>query len=126
MIICLARQGPQYTIKHLWFCWHSFVDVHLYQESLFFFQISAPLLDEGQVQSIVDEIKKVLTDSLNRKREQAERTKSEDFDAEESAEDFDAEESDFNNEEFELEHKIEVHKRTITSSIFVLMLSILI
>lgn len=73
---------------------------------LFFFQISAPLLDEGQVRSIADEIKKVLTDSLNRKREQAERTKSEDFVAEESAEDFDAEESDLNYEEFELEEDI--------------------
>ncbi|KAK4736398.1 hypothetical protein R3W88_000095 [Solanum pinnatisectum] len=69
-------------------------------------KISAPLLDEGQVRSIVDEIKKVLTDSLNRKREQVERTKSEEFDAEESAEDFDAEESDLNYEESELEEDI--------------------
>ncbi|XP_055819056.1 uncharacterized protein LOC129887853 isoform X2 [Solanum dulcamara] len=60
-------------------------------------KISAPLLDEGQVRSIVDEIKKVLTDSFNRKLEQAERTKSEDFDAEES---------DLNYEEFELEEDI--------------------
>ncbi|XP_047319761.1 importin-5-like [Impatiens glandulifera] len=47
-------------------------------------QISGPLLDEGQVRSIVDEIKQVLTASSSRRIERAERTKAEDFDAEES------------------------------------------
>lgn len=47
------------------------------------FQISGPLLDESQVRSIVDEIKQVITASSTRKRERAERSKAEDFDAEE-------------------------------------------
>nr|XP_016448815.1 PREDICTED: importin-5-like [Nicotiana tabacum] len=47
-------------------------------------QISGPLLDEGQVRSIVDEIKQAITASSSRKRERAERAKAEDFDAEES------------------------------------------
>lgn len=47
-------------------------------------QISGPILDEAQVRSIVDEIKQVITASSSRKRERAERTKAEDFDAEES------------------------------------------
>ncbi|KAF3944052.1 hypothetical protein CMV_029441, partial [Castanea mollissima] len=47
-------------------------------------QISGTLLDESQVRSIVDEIKQVITASSSRKRERAERTKAEDFDAEES------------------------------------------
>ncbi|XP_008804326.2 importin-5-like [Phoenix dactylifera] len=46
-------------------------------------QLSGPLLDEGQVRSIVDEIKHVVTTSTTRKRERAERTRAEDFDAEE-------------------------------------------
>ncbi|KAL3518942.1 hypothetical protein ACH5RR_021531 [Cinchona calisaya] len=46
-------------------------------------QISGPLLDEKQVQSIVDEIKQVITASSSRKRERSERAKAEDFDAEE-------------------------------------------
>ncbi|KAG9155701.1 hypothetical protein Leryth_003967 [Lithospermum erythrorhizon] len=46
-------------------------------------QISGPLLDEKQVRSIVDEIKQVITASSSRKRERAERTQAEDFDAEE-------------------------------------------
>ncbi|XP_010923358.1 uncharacterized protein [Elaeis guineensis] len=46
-------------------------------------QLSGPLLDEGQVRSLVDEIKHVITASTTRKRERAERTKAEDFDAEE-------------------------------------------
>nr|XP_029123663.1 importin-5 isoform X2 [Elaeis guineensis] len=46
-------------------------------------QLSGPLLAEGQVRSIVDEIKHVITASTTRKRERAERTKAEDFDAEE-------------------------------------------
>ncbi|KAF2286233.1 hypothetical protein GH714_012141 [Hevea brasiliensis] len=46
-------------------------------------QISGPLVDEGQVRSIVDEIKQVITASSSRKRERAERAKAEDFDAEE-------------------------------------------
>lgn len=47
------------------------------------FQLSGPLLDEGQVRCIVDEIKHVITASTTRKKERAERTKAEDFDAEE-------------------------------------------
>lgn len=47
------------------------------------FQISGPLLDESQVKSIVEEIKQVITASSTRKKERAERTKAEDFDAEE-------------------------------------------
>ncbi|KAK2641516.1 hypothetical protein Ddye_023279 [Dipteronia dyeriana] len=47
-------------------------------------QISGPLLDEGQVRSIVDEIKQVITASSSRKKERADRAKAEDFDAEES------------------------------------------
>ncbi|XP_059628773.1 uncharacterized protein LOC132271419 [Cornus florida] len=46
-------------------------------------QISGPLLDESQVRSIVDEIKQVITASSSRKRERAERAKTEDFDADE-------------------------------------------
>ncbi|KAK4790478.1 hypothetical protein SAY86_017782 [Trapa natans] len=46
-------------------------------------QISGPLLDQNQVKSIVDEIKQVITASSSRKRERAERSKAEDFDAEE-------------------------------------------
>ncbi|KAG9153955.1 hypothetical protein Leryth_000484 [Lithospermum erythrorhizon] len=46
-------------------------------------QISGPLLDEKQVRSIVVEIKQVITASSSRKRERAERTQAEDFDAEE-------------------------------------------
>lgn len=46
-------------------------------------QLSGPLLDEGQVRCIVDEIKHVITASTTRKKERAERTKAEDFDAEE-------------------------------------------
>ncbi|KDP42089.1 hypothetical protein JCGZ_01877 [Jatropha curcas] len=46
-------------------------------------QISGTLVGEGQVRSIVDEIKQVITASSSRKRERAERAKAEDFDAEE-------------------------------------------
>ncbi|GAB2266827.1 Importin-5 [Dionaea muscipula] len=46
-------------------------------------QISGQLLDEGQVRSIVDEIKQVITASSSRMKEREERTKAEDFDAEE-------------------------------------------
>ncbi|KAI3738774.1 hypothetical protein L2E82_28919 [Cichorium intybus] len=46
-------------------------------------QISGQLLDENQVKSIVDEIKQVITASSSRKKERAERTNAEDFDAEE-------------------------------------------
>lgn len=46
-------------------------------------QISGPLLEESQVRSIVDGIKEVIIASSTRKRERAERTKAEDFDAEE-------------------------------------------
>ncbi|KAJ8645121.1 hypothetical protein MRB53_006869 [Persea americana] len=46
-------------------------------------QISGLLLDESQVRSIVDEIKRVITASSTRKIERAERAKAEDFDAEE-------------------------------------------
>ncbi|MCD7465041.1 hypothetical protein HAX54_000434 [Datura stramonium] len=60
-------------------------------------QISGPLLDGCQVQSIVDEIKLVLTDCLSRKRELSERTNNEDFDAVEY---------DLINEENELEEDI--------------------
>ncbi|KAH7661814.1 Armadillo-like helical-containing protein [Dioscorea alata] len=46
-------------------------------------QLSGPLLNEAQVRSIVDEIKHVITASSTRITERAERTKTEDFDAEE-------------------------------------------
>ncbi|KAJ6944727.1 importin-5 isoform X1 [Populus alba x Populus x berolinensis] len=46
-------------------------------------QISGVLVDEGQVRSVVDEVKLVITASSSRKRERAERAKAEDFDAEE-------------------------------------------
>ncbi|GAB2222582.1 hypothetical protein Droror1_Dr00016701 [Drosera rotundifolia] len=46
-------------------------------------QICGPLLDESQVRSIVDEIKQVITASSSRKADRAERSKAEDFDAEE-------------------------------------------
>ncbi|CAL1386135.1 unnamed protein product [Linum trigynum] len=46
-------------------------------------QISGTLVEEGQVRSVVDEIKQVITASSSRKRERAERAKAEDFDAEE-------------------------------------------
>lgn len=57
---------------------------HILQILCNFFQISGLLLDEGQVRSVVDEIKQVITASSSRKRERAERTKAEDFDTEES------------------------------------------
>ncbi|CAN4094820.1 unnamed protein product [Withania somnifera] len=47
-------------------------------------KISGLLLDEGQVRSIVDVIKQVITASSSRTSERAERAKAEDFDAEES------------------------------------------
>ncbi|XP_059281072.1 uncharacterized protein LOC132034725, partial [Lycium ferocissimum] len=47
-------------------------------------QICGPLLNEGQVRSIVDEIKHVITDSSSRKQELREREKMEDFDDEEA------------------------------------------
>lgn len=59
-------------------------DFWLILQISYFFQISGTLLDEGQVRSIVDEIKQVITASSSRKRERAERAKAEDFDAEES------------------------------------------
>ncbi|XP_074557446.1 uncharacterized protein LOC141813385 [Curcuma longa] len=46
-------------------------------------QLSGSLLSEDQVKSIVDQIKHVITASAARKKERAERTKAEDFDAEE-------------------------------------------
>ncbi|KAI3935949.1 hypothetical protein MKX01_021900 [Papaver californicum] len=46
-------------------------------------QVSGTLLDESQVRSIVDAIKEVITASSTRRRERDERTKAEDFDAEE-------------------------------------------
>ncbi|CAA7399284.1 unnamed protein product [Spirodela intermedia] len=46
-------------------------------------QVSGPLLSEAQVRCIVDEIKHVITASTTRKKERADRTKAEDFDAEE-------------------------------------------
>ncbi|KAM7251233.1 hypothetical protein ACFE04_023116 [Oxalis oulophora] len=45
--------------------------------------VSGTLLDEGQVRSIVEQIKKVIIASSVRKQERAERMKAEDFDAEE-------------------------------------------
>ncbi|KAJ7541709.1 hypothetical protein O6H91_10G072300 [Diphasiastrum complanatum] len=47
-------------------------------------QIVGTLLDSGQIKSIVDEFKQVLTASSTRRRERSERTKTEDFDVEES------------------------------------------
>ncbi|URE00620.1 HEAT repeat [Musa troglodytarum] len=46
-------------------------------------QFAGLLLSENQVRSIVDQIKHVMTASAARKKERAERTKAEDFDAEE-------------------------------------------
>ncbi|PHT40282.1 hypothetical protein CQW23_19136 [Capsicum baccatum] len=46
--------------------------------------ICGPLIDEGQLHQIVDELKHVIKESLNRKRKLTERTKSEDFDDEEA------------------------------------------
>ncbi|KAK9986830.1 hypothetical protein SO802_031781 [Lithocarpus litseifolius] len=46
-------------------------------------QVSGPLLDVSQVRCIVDEIKQVITASSSRKHQRSERTKAEDFDAEE-------------------------------------------
>ncbi|CAM6081611.1 unnamed protein product [Calypogeia fissa] len=46
-------------------------------------QISGLLLDAGQIKTIVDEFKQVITASSSRKKERAERTKTEDFDDEE-------------------------------------------
>ncbi|KAK8938099.1 hypothetical protein KSP40_PGU009686 [Platanthera guangdongensis] len=46
-------------------------------------ELAEQLLSEGQVRSIVDELKHVITASSTRKRERAERTKAEDFDADE-------------------------------------------
>lgn len=41
------------------------------------------MLDAGQIKSMVEEFKQVITASSTRKRERAERTQTEDFDAEE-------------------------------------------
>ncbi|XP_059281070.1 uncharacterized protein LOC132034724 [Lycium ferocissimum] len=63
-------------------------------------QICGPLLNEGQVRSIVDEIKHVITDSSSRKQELREREKMEDFDDEEAdllAKESNQEESVFHN-----------------------------
>ncbi|XP_009629529.1 uncharacterized protein [Nicotiana tomentosiformis] len=46
-------------------------------------QISPPLLIEGQLRRIVNEVKHVITESSNRKQKLKERAKSKDFDAEE-------------------------------------------
>lgn len=46
-------------------------------------EIAGSILDESQVRAIVEEIKQVITASITRKRERAERAKAEDFDAEE-------------------------------------------
>ncbi|XP_028790376.1 importin-5 [Neltuma alba] len=46
-------------------------------------QVSAALLEERHVRSVVDEIKQVISASSTRKHERAERAKEEDFDAEE-------------------------------------------
>lgn len=46
-------------------------------------QIAGPLLDAGQIKSMVEEFKQVITASSTRKKERAERTHTEDFDAEE-------------------------------------------
>jgi hypothetical protein len=46
-------------------------------------QISGRLLDENQVRAISDEIKNVIIASATRKRDRSERTKAEDFDADE-------------------------------------------
>ncbi|XP_078437509.1 ARM repeat superfamily protein [Wolffia australiana] len=46
-------------------------------------QVSGLLLSEAQVKSVVDEIKHTITASTTRKKERADRTKAEDFDAEE-------------------------------------------
>ncbi|KAL2633872.1 hypothetical protein R1flu_005351 [Riccia fluitans] len=46
-------------------------------------QIAGPLLDSGQIKAMVEEFKQVITASGSRKKERAERTKTEDFDAEE-------------------------------------------
>jgi hypothetical protein len=46
-------------------------------------QVSGRLLDENQVRAISDEIKNVIIASATRKRDRTERTKAEDFDADE-------------------------------------------
>jgi len=46
-------------------------------------QISGLLLEPGQIKKMVDEFKQVITASMSRKRERTERSRSEDFDAEE-------------------------------------------
>ncbi|CAA6659084.1 unnamed protein product [Spirodela intermedia] len=63
-------------------------------------QISGSLLSESQVRCIVDEIKHVITASSTRKRERDERTK---------AEDFDADEGEFLREENEQEEEVLDH-----------------
>ena len=46
-------------------------------------QIAGVLLDGGHIKLMVDEFKQAITASCTRKRERAERSKTEDFDAEE-------------------------------------------
>lgn len=46
-------------------------------------QIAGALLDGGHIKLMVDEFKQAITASCTRKRERAERSKTEDFDAEE-------------------------------------------
>lgn len=46
-------------------------------------QISGLLLEPGKIKKMVDEFKQVITASMRRKQERTERSRSEDFDAEE-------------------------------------------
>jgi len=70
-------------------------------------QIVGPLLDAGQIKSMVEQFKQVITASVTRKRERAERTQTEDFDAEEG--ELLEEENEQEEEVFEQVH---VHKYT--------------
>jgi len=70
-------------------------------------QIVGPLLDAGQIKSMVEQFKQVITASVTRKRERAERTQTEDFDAEEG--ELLEEENEQEEEVFEQVH---VHKFT--------------
>ncbi|XP_076913708.1 uncharacterized protein LOC143572424 isoform X1 [Bidens hawaiensis] len=81
------KQLSDYIVPSLVEALHKEPDTEIYASMLDALneciQVSGPLLDENQVKSIVDEIKQVITASSSRKTERAERTKAEDFDAEE-------------------------------------------
>jgi ribosomal protein L12E/L44/L45/RPP1/RPP2 len=61
--------------------WFRLIEFHI--NVILVEQLSGRLLDETQVRAVSDEIKNVIIASATRKRDRTERTKAEDFDADE-------------------------------------------